>query len=726
VKTEDVRVSRASERSHALGALALGLVIASALAACSNKNGTPYPAPPPTGSDAAVTGAAGLGGGGITGSGFGGRIGGLTGAAGFDAGAPSGTVTIAIQSPTMGAILSSNAAGDVAAKVTITGGTDVVDPATVRVALVSGMVTVSAAPLVGPSGDNLYTGKISLAGLATGDYTLVVSARSSTNAAGAASVTIKIDGGPVITVLSPLAGHHYKGSLVTQVVIDPGSYPVATDIAASIAGMALTLQPAGPTNVYRAVFDLTMPTALTGDQLFEVSAKDMRGTRTDIKLTFNVDVTGPAITTPLPVPGAIVGGVIKISASVADDAGIDDSSVQVLIGDATTTAFHLPLTPDATTPGVYSALFDTNNLTKCLLNTDPCIVRPTLSFRAADALGNQTTVSYEIAIDNIPPIADLDPPNIRITKTAMGVRCSHAFDPLDRDVVAGDMPNDLCVVPQMFDLRARIEDDGNHATGLKQIPISTVDPDATAAYILDTTVLNGVAQPLVVDTDGDGWCDAVNPTLQPTTEPLTGPRQVLKVRLKPVPPGGAADFTPDATLPIPGVCVEGSDMDGPEPFCRSGLQPTVAITYATGLPAIWSVEPIAPADPLYCFGAQFDTKANNVAPIIVGVKQVLPSPAGWKCIAVVTADMLGNASTSAPLRVYLKDYSFSGMSDQAFCAQTVPVDAGPPPSCTGTFDRKTGLVSQQACKTRSFKPAIPGTVELCDDKNDCGIVSEFH
>jgi hypothetical protein len=691
----------------ALGFLALGF------AACGSKGGTPYGMYTP--SDDAATGSGGITGGGLFG-GSGGHVSGPGGTGGVvDAGAPSGTVTITIQSPAGDAILSTNAAADVAAKITITGGTDLVDPSTVRATLVQtgGTGSLSAAPLVGPTGDNLYTGKISLAGLATGDYTLTVTAKSSTALAGAASVKIKLDGGPKITVLSPIAGQHYKGSIISQVIVDPGLYGPASGLTCTIAGTPVTLQPAGPVNEYRAVFDLTMPVALTGDQLFEVSAKDARGTRTDIKIIFNVDITGPDITMTLPAPGSIVGGVIKISAVIADGAGLDGSSLQVLIGDDTTTAFRLPLTLD---PGVggFSTLFDTKNLTQCNLNSPLCIVRPTISFRAADALGNERVVSYTFAVDNMPPIADLTPPQIRASKIDGVLRCSWKFDPLDPDIVAGDAPDDGCVVPQMFDLRARVEDDGNPASGEKAVPISTVDPDATAAYILDSTTVGGVAQPLVVDTDNDGWCDAVNPLLQPTTSPITGPRQVLKVRLAPVPPDGVADFTPDPSLPIVNVCLPGVATEIPASLCIPGPQPTVAISYAGGLPAIWSIEPIKPANAAYCFGSQFDTRANKIA-AVTSTTPPLPGPAGWKCIAVVTADKLGNASTSKPLRVYLTDYGYSGQDSHApgtFCSQPLPANAGPPPDCTGTWDKASGTLSQKACKTRDFK-SKSGEIEIC-------------
>src|SRR5262249_51660595 len=154
-----------------------------------------------------------------------------------------------------------------------------------------------------------------------------------------------------------------------------------------------------------------------------------------------------------------------------------------------------------------------------------------------DLLGNETTVSYEIAVDNMPPIADLDPPNLRDIKNDEGWRCSFEFDPLGVDQNSGDMPNDNCAVPQVFDLRARLEDDGNRATGLKVVPIAGVDPDNASVYVLDDTT-----QPLVVDTDGDGNCDAINPLLIPVTNPPTRPDEVLKVRLAPVPKAGNADF----------------------------------------------------------------------------------------------------------------------------------------------------------------------------------------
>lgn len=617
-----------------------------------------------------------------------------------DAGTPSGTVQVQIISPLADALLSTNMAADVSARVTIGNGTDLVDPATVRMALAdSAGQALSAAPLVGPVGTDEYRGRLSVAGLKSGAYTLTVTARSTTSASGSASVNIRLDGGPIITVLSPIPGRHYKQSLVVQLVADAGDFGPISELQATIAGTPIALTPTGQPNQYRTTFDLTKPVALEGDQIFTVSAKNSNGTRTELRFIFNVDIEGPTITQTTPVPGEIVGGVVKISARVNDAAGVNDSSVQALLGDKTAPTFKIALTREGMSD-TFSALFDSRLFTVCKLTSDLCIVRPSISFRAADLLGNDRVVAYEFALDNIPPVADMAPPPIRDSKRNMGLRCSILFDPLDHNTRPGDAPDDLCQVPQMFDLRARIQDDGNTAEDIKQVPVSLVDPEATAVYVLDAP---SDAQPLVVDTDDDGYCDAVNPKLEPTTLPLTGPRQVLKIRMRPVPPAGEADFASDPG-PLPAGCLPGIDPDVPDDLCI-GSQPSIAIAYLEKEPAIWSIEPIAPANPGYCFGSQFDSLANNVAAVQPAATTKLPPSAGWKCIAVVTSDRAGNSSTSAPLRVYLDDYKYGGSAQ--FC-KAPPANAGPPPSCTGTYDKATQVVSPKACKTRGFAPG-----EIC-------------
>src|SRR5205814_8513429 len=185
--------------------------------------------------------------------------------------------------------------------------------------------------------------------------------------------------------------------------------------------------------------------------------KETNGTSTsEVQRIFVIDTTGPTIRATTPAPGIIVGGVVTVSATVTDPAGVLDSSVIAIIGDASgNPVFSLQLQPQG--GGVYSTLFETHNLTQCkpAPATDLCIVYPTVSFRASDAAGNESSLGYEFAVDNIPPLSDLSPPKMRQMRlTSLGYECSALFDPLGLQQEIGDMPKDGYVVPQVFDLRA--------------------------------------------------------------------------------------------------------------------------------------------------------------------------------------------------------------------------------------------------------------------------------
>jgi len=611
-----------------------------------------------------------------------------------DVGIAPGTINVEITSPADGSMLTTSAPANILAKITVVGNGDFIDPTSVVAKLTPEGASniVGQTALVGPVGSDQYKGELSLAGLKLGRYILTVSASTTNGASDQAQVKLSLDNGPQIIVLSPLPGGHYKGGVVVQVVADPGAYPPLDNLMGTAGGIPLQLamdDPNSPTH-YDGLIDFHQPVPpLMGPQLFVISATNSNGARTEVRFVFVVDEQGPTIQDTTPVAGTILGPVVRIAAHISDDAGLDEASLVAILSDKLTPDYVLHLQLDAL--GFWSVLFDSHTFPSCkLAGTDTCVVRPTLSFRAADQLGNQTTVTYQVALDNITPVADLVPPPVRDQKIDQGTyRCSHLFDPLSNDARAGDMPNDGCMVPQTFDLRARIEDDGNRAVDLKQVPISLVDPDNTAVYVLDDP---GV--PLVVDTDADGYCDAINPDLVPTTMPLSGPRQVLKVRLAPVVKGGAADFTMD---PSATTCASGLDLNPPLPLCIGG-EPTIAISYSDMEPAIWSLEPI---DHNYCFGPQFDAFANNV------------SSGGWKCIAVATKDLNGNASTSVPIRVWV-DYNYNGQPANTFC-HAPPASAGPPPTCTGAYDLAAQKVVAGTCKARKFPPG-----ELCLLGN-CGV-----
>ena len=68
--------------------------------------------------------------------------------------------------------------------------------------------------------------------------------------------------------------------------------------------------------------------------------------------------------------------------------------------------------------------------------------------------------------------------------------------------------------------------------GADVIPISLVDPAR-----VELLVLGDASQPLVVDSDGDGVCDKINPLLVPTTTPMSS-NDALLVNMVPIAPAG--------------------------------------------------------------------------------------------------------------------------------------------------------------------------------------------
>ena len=632
--------------------------------ACTTK-GSDYPYLPPTGSG---------GSGGIT---------------------PMGNVTVEITTPADGTVISDSTVLDVKATVVDDIGTDLIDTSSVKVVVTAGTTgstaAVSTGQLVSTGGDT-FEGTISLGNLSTGTYTLTVSAKSLSGVTAHDAVTLMVRGGPTLIVNAPAEGQPYSASVPIQILVDQGARaPTAT-----LAGNSVMLSSpttSGAYDVYTATVWFGPPPTPPGAQAFQqlsgrqlLDVKESDGTATsEVLRTFVIDTTGPTITKTAPSPGEIVGGVVNISATITDESGVLDSSVVAVIGDQQgNPIFTLQLQPQGS--GVYSILFDAGNLTGC--QPPPanslCIVYPTISFRAVDLVGNQTVLGYDVSVDNIAPVADLDPPQLRGLRLGVaGYECSFAFDPLSVNRFVGDMPNDGCMVPQVFDLRARIEDDGNRAAGLKVVPIAGIDPDQTNVYVwhVDTSDPNAPPPPLTVDTDDDGTCDAINPLLVPTSSPPTRSNQVLQIRLAGVPPGGSADFRPDSTLSASAPCGQGTATAPPKQLCASS-QPTIALGYAVNnSPAIWSVEPIDPV--ARCLGNQFDALANNI-------------PEGWACIAVATADKAGSKSVSAPIRVYIQYNDLAG-----FCARP-PAGAGSPPTCTGRFDPASNTAASGNCQARKF------------------------
>ena len=555
------------------------------------------------------------------------------------------------------------------------------------------------------TGGEAYAGKLSLGDLPAGMYTLTVSARSSSGTQASNQIALTVDGGPVITVVSPIADHGYNSHVAVDLTVDPRRLPAGQRPTATIAGKPIPLTPPDATTPgYRATV-VFGPTAnpppgavllpdVAGKQLFQVQATNSIGVTDQVRVVFVIDKSGPTITATPPVTGDVVGGLLDITATVTATPACWTPRWSPSSPTRRRPSSSCRWPPRAAALSGVSSNVELDPLPGAASRT--FVVFPNISFRAVDLVGNQSVLSYGFSIDNIAPVADLDPPLMRqLTLSATGYQCSFAFDPLSVNQEIGDMPNDGCMVPQVFDLRARIEDDGNRASELKVTPISLVDPANTNVFIMPAS-LN---QPLVVDSDGDGRCDQVNPLLTPLspTAPPTAGSGVLQVRLAGVPPAGKADFEPDPTLPASSRCAKGTATAPAQRLCNSFEQPTIAIGYSDGQPAIWSVEPIDKT--FHCFGNQLDTFANKI-------------PEGWACIAVQTRDKAGNQSVSVPMRVYVK-YDATG----GFCP-TPPASARArrrpargPTILSRSAPRKSAPAPRARSRSSSSTTASPATAD---------------
>ena len=490
-----------------------------------------------------------------------------------------------------------------------------------------------------------------------------------------------LDLGPVIQVLTPIANTSYANQ--TDVVFTVSDAPVAAgdtlaavdlaNVEVAIAGGTITgFQNVAGTFTGTIVFDdPAFDPSLEGSQTLTVRAPNQRTSEAVVRVSdtiFNVDSDGPIISLNTPQPGELVAGIMSISVNADDPTGILNSSVVATIAGIHEVQLNLVGGDE------YSALFDTRLLGP--------MVFPNIIVRARDATGNQNSLGFVIGLDNEAPTLSLDSPNLRESQVTSGVlQCSQSFDPLGDDSV-----DDGEAVAQLFELRARLEDRANFASSTSTviIPLADVDPASVDLFILDDET-----GALLVDTDGDGICDEINPLLVPTSVPNSS-SEVAAIQLLPIPAAGGSFFGPDEAPTFAATnnnnCTAKNDASAPDPLCFSTPLSRVIATETTGAPAIYGVPPAAG---LQCVGNALDTVAANLDD-------------GWACLAVRGSDALGNLNVSAPLRLCI-DADENG-SDGCHTTGTVSLIGAP--NCTGTYDSQTDTVDASTpctcCQSRSF------------------------
>lgn len=365
------------------------------------------------------------------------------------------------------------------------------------------------------------------------------------------------------------------------------------------------------------------------------------------------DALPPVITVNSPTAGTIVAGDLTLDVTVTDPDGVATVS-------ATIAGTHV-ITMTSGQSDHWVGHFDTTVLAG--------LVYPTIVVRADDLSGLSSQLGYEIALDNAAPIASLDPPDIRASKISQGeLLCSDQFDPL-----GGDAPDDGEGVAQLIEFRGRVVDLPNTGTATSNVELPIAGIRSVSLYVLDDT-----SQPLIVDSNGDGQCDAVNPHIVPEVVP-TASNEAAEVELVGVASAGSGFFDPLATFGGANAtaCTAGTDSNAPDPIC-----PTSDATIAVQSP--FSHEPEVygppPTSSVSCEGIAFDARASNIAD-------------GWACAAIVTTDNLGNTRVSPVMRVCIDADHDHGEG----CPDWNTIDTSGAPDCTGTYTAATDTVSSTPC-----------------------------
>jgi hypothetical protein len=517
-----------------------------------------------------------------------------------------------------------------------------------------------------------------------------------------------LDLGPNILVLGPLDDASYANQIGVSFKVS--AYPVdaADDLADPdfdsvevwVAGVDITAdipEDGATAGLYQGTVtfdDSRFDPSLDGPNTLTITAPNERGVTRTRNVVFIADSDGPQIEITEPAPGDFIAGIFTLTADVSDPAGVDDLSVVATI--AGTHEFSLESTGDDT----YEGSFDTRVLPHTM-------VFPTIVLRAQDVVGNQSSVGMLVTLDNQPPLISLDPPDMREYKWNGDIEefeCSWMFDPLGGwdplglDPDYGDAADDGQTVAQLSELRARVEDRGNQAlsdSGVL-IPLAEVDQTSVELFILDHA--EGA---LLVDTDDDGYCDEINPLLEPTSVPWASDEAAV-INLVPLEPAGSSFFfiIPDPeTAAQPAFQGSGpeSDLDGlghgcydgtattePDPLCVTSPGTRITQTALGALPVIYTIPPVTEHQ---CYGNPFDSLATNISD-------------GWACLAVRATDNLGNVGISAPLRI-----CFDHDGDGGECPAMGTITTSGLEDCTGIYDPETDTVDADENCTLSDTPA---------------------
>lgn len=493
------------------------------------------------------------------------------------------------------------------------------------------------APSVVDNGDDTYSADVDLAGFQNGNLTVVCEASDNSTDALCSSGTVStfLDLGPAVEIISPMDGSTQAGGMDVEFRLAPLPVSEGDTMAFLASGSLVVAGAAIPQedwvvdgDVATAPVDFDDPdlyqTALNGTYEFTVSATNGRGVTRRETYTFTVDAGGPNINIISPQLASIISGATNVIAEITDPSGVAESTVRFRIDAEEFSMERVPGTDQ------YIGSFDANQYPWT-------IGQVTINVTAADEEGNDRTQSVSVQLDSQPPVLDMDPPVVREAQEEEGqIICSTEFDPVGgpADPMDGlESANDETVLGPVPRFRLRAEDRTNRVSA-----IFGIDDNDVQVYILDDHT-----QDLLIDTDGDTVCDAINPAFLPNNP--AGNQPAVVIDMTPVAPTGTSFYPSDIVYPpaYAGRCEATGDADSPPDEVCITTYLTRVIPDNTdpngGRPGIFGR---APLTSLMCIGDRFDFPGAGINP-------------GYACVAARASDMGGNESVSAPLRVCLDD-----------------------------------------------------------------------
>ena len=348
--------------------------------------------------------------------------------------------------------------------------------------------------------------------------------------------------------------------------------------------------------------------------------------KASVSYNFGVDGAGPQITivSPSPLVPTVVGVAVKLEFTVKDtESGVDPSTVSVTLnGDA---AKFYDSGNSAWTRDGDNFTFNISN-TK---NVSGSKIQLTVAISASDKSKNKslaTTAQYWL--DTKGPIVDLDPPDIQEVKPnsdSSGKYCSDFFDP-----VGVAAPSEGDVLPSANIFRALIWDLTNSTDGQPVLHHARVDSTSVRLYAQDDST-----QPLLIDTDSDGVCDAL---AKEGTPGVAHPP--VPIELRPLDASGEATYS-TSSPEISGICTRVATNASPIlNLCSqhaSDMSRVIDHALADAKEAV--IYTATSSSALECTG-----KAVDITSAVAN---------GWVCLAAEAQDLVGNHSVSSPIRVCL-------------------------------------------------------------------------